>query len=59
MHIPSLLLSKVDIGRLHDRGLLVEAGDAKTDGELTGAYATGVDTVCSEDPESALRMRGA
>jgi|GEM_PF-321944 len=55
VHIPSRHLPRVDVKRLHARGLLVQTANPETDEELAYAVDCGVDAICTDDPGSAIR----
>lgn len=60
VHIPSQLLDKVNVERLHGRGLLVQAAGATTPEQLAAAVARDVDSLTTDDPDLAVRtLRGS
>ncbi len=57
VHLPAALVSRVDVARLHERGLLVQASGPTGDEELVATFDSGVDIVSADDPGPAHDAR--
>ena len=56
VHVPAALVPRIEVERLHARGLRLHAADPATTDELTEAIARS-DQLTTDDPAAALRLR--